>query len=260
MNRRGKSISSVAGEFEEEFGVPFPGAILPPEQWTKTALKQLPLQAPIRWEDVFGRRAPVVLDLGCGNGRFLIGSAIERPHWDHLGIDLLPVVIRYAVRRANQRGLRNIRFAVGDARELVTRLLAPASVREVHMYHPQPYYNVIEIHRRLITPQFLARVWQVLEPDGLLVVQTDNPAYWRYLQAVVPYFFIWEEHPEPWPDAPRGRTRREIIALQRGLPVFRAQARPRAELDEAEALQLASALPSPLFDADRRLQELDRLA
>ena len=74
---------------------------------------------------------------------------------------------------------------------------------------------------------------------------------------VVPVFFDFEERTSCWPDAPKGRTRREIIALRRGLRVFRGVARPLHGLHEAEALALAQTLPLPTFDADRRLLELD---
>src|SRR6266481_5755498 len=88
---------------EREFGVPIAGEILDPSLWTQTALKKLPADGRLDWQQLFGRRAPVVLDLGCGNGRFLIGSAVWRADHDHLGTDSLPVVIRYATRRGNQR-------------------------------------------------------------------------------------------------------------------------------------------------------------
>src|ERR1700704_3618124 len=96
-------------QIEREFGVPIAGEILDPALWTQTARRALPANGCLSWPVLFGRDAPVVLDLGCGNGRFLIGSAVWRPDHDHLGIDVLPVVIRYATRRANQRGLTNIR-------------------------------------------------------------------------------------------------------------------------------------------------------
>src|SRR5712691_4465275 len=106
---------------EREFGVPIAGEILEPARWARTALKRLPLEGRLDWEEVFGRQAPVVLDLGCGNGRFLIGSAVWRPDHDHLGVDDLPLVLRYATRRANQRGLKNLRFAACDGLALVER-------------------------------------------------------------------------------------------------------------------------------------------
>jgi tRNA (guanine-N7-)-methyltransferase len=244
---------------EREFGVPIAGEILDPSQWTQTALKRLPAEGPLDWEALFGRRAPLVLDLGCGNGRFLIGSAVWRPDHDHLGLDILPVVIRYATRRANQRGVTNLRFAVRGGREFLERYVAPHTIAESHCYHPQPYYDPAQVHRRLITPEFLALVHRSLTPGGPFFLQTDNPGYWNYVRRVVPVFFDFAERDKPWPDAPKGRTRREIIALRRGLPVFRGVGTPRPDLGEAEALRLAGELPPPVFDADRRLRELDEL-
>src|SRR5262249_20858374 len=121
---------------EREFGVPVAGEILDPSRWTRTALKKLPTEGRLNVEDVFGRSAPLVLDLGCGNGRFLIGSAVWRPECDHLGIDVLPVVIRYATRRGNQRGLTNLRFAVCDAETFLEHVFPEGRAAEIHCYHP----------------------------------------------------------------------------------------------------------------------------
>ncbi|MFL5331145.1 MAG: tRNA (guanine(46)-N(7))-methyltransferase TrmB [Gemmataceae bacterium] len=244
---------------EYELGVPIPGQILPPERWTQTALKRYPEGGPIDWTALFGRKAPVVLDIGCGNGRFTLQSAVERPDFDHLAVDTLPVVIRYARRRGNQRGLTNVRFAVGGGRDLLSEHVAPQSVREIHCYHPQPYYDSRQVYRRLITPEFLTLVHRALEPGGLFVLQTDNPGYWRYAMKVVPIFFDCQELHHPWPDAPEGRTRREIIAMRQGLKVFRGTGTPRSGLSEAEARAMAEKLLAPTFDADRRLRELDEI-
>ncbi len=244
---------------DREFGVAFPGRVVPPADWAKTALMAMPA-GPLDWPALFGRVAPVVLDLGCGNGRSTIGSAVVRPTHDHLGVDTLPVVIRYARKRANQRGLANVRFAVLGGRELVERHVAPGSVAEVHVYHPQPYYRPGDGHKRLVTPAFLAAVHRGLSPGGLFVVQTDNPGYWKYLRDVVPVFFDFHEQIGRWPDAPKGRTRREIVAMKKGLPIFRGTGTAKVGLSEADAVRLAEGLPPPAFDASRRLRELDRLA
>jgi tRNA (guanine-N7-)-methyltransferase len=237
------------GQAETELGVPIPGVILPPEQWTRTALKKLPDEGPIDWQSIFGRDAPVVLDLGCGNGRFTLASALGRPEFDHLGLDILPLVIRYATRRANQRGLANVRFAVGGAAEFLDRLVATRSIAEIHVYHPQPYGDAQKIGRRLLAPRFFASVHRSLVAGGLFVIQTDNSAYWHYIAGVAPRLFDFHQQPGPWPDMPEGRSRREIMARQKGLPVFRGWGRPLPDLDAAAIDALVAELPSPEFDA-----------
>lgn len=245
-------------QIEREFGVPIPGEILPEDQWVRTALKKIP-PGVLDWESLFGRRAPVVIDIGCGNGRSTLHSAVQRPDYDHLAVDILPVVIRYATRRANQRGLSNTRWAVIGGRELLADHVTPGSVTEIHCYHPQPYCTVDEIPKRLITPEFLVLAHRALVPGGLLFLQTDHPAYWKYMRQVVPVFFEFTERDTPWPDSPRGRTRREIMARSKGLPIFRGEGRARTDLDLEQARVLAESLPLPTFDADRRLVELDRM-
>lgn len=236
------------GDIEQELGVPVPGVILPREQWSQTGLKRLPPPGALDWSDLFGRHAPLVLDLGCGNGRFVVSSAVRRPDYDHVGVDILPVVIRYATRRGNQRGLTNVRFAVCGAHEFLEQYIADGSVTEVHVYHPQPYRDASRQHLRLLTPDFFALAHRRLMPGGRLYLQTDNPRYWRYMLAVAPVFFEFQTLREPWPEDPAGRTRREIIARQQGLPIFRGWGTRRNTLTEAEITDVLTRLPRPDFD------------
>jgi tRNA (guanine-N7-)-methyltransferase len=199
-----------------------------------------------------------VLDLGCGNGRFTLQSAVNRPDFDHFAIDFLPVVIRYATRRANQRGLHNARFAVKDAQTFMSRYVAPSSVTEIHIYHPQPFHDPRKAFLRALTPQLLVDMHRSLVAGGLLVVQTDNPDYWAYMTGVLPSFFELTAHPGPWPDAPAGRTRREILARQRGLKIFRGTGVRRGDLNQEALASLAASLPLPKFRSRGPWYELDR--
>lgn len=242
-----------------EFGVPIPGEILDADRWTKTALKKLPADGPLDTAALFGRKAPLIVDLGCGNGRFLLASALARPEVDHIGIDILPMVLRYATRRANQRGLSNIRFAAIDAQRFVSSYLPPGTVREIHCYHPQPFHHRDDAIKRLLTPRFLAQVQCVLEPEGLFFVQTDNLAYWNYTQSIATHFFDFHEQSNAWPDSPRGRTRREILALSRGYPIYRGWGTAKKGHSSEAAFALAATLPLPTFDAGPRQKDVDQL-
>lgn len=244
---------------ELEFGVPVPGSVVPEDRWSRTAIKRMPPPGVLDWGALFGRQAPVMLDIGCGNGRSTLISALSRPEVNHLASDILPVVVRYGTRRANQRGLTNVRFAVIGGRELLRDYVAAESVAEIHCYHPQPFYERRDIKKRLITPTFLELVFRSLVPGGMLVLQTDNPAYWKYMEQVVPALFDWQPHPQPWPESPQGRTRREILALREKLPVFRAVATRKTDLSQIEVGQIVADLPWPRFNADRRLARLDQL-
>jgi tRNA (guanine-N7-)-methyltransferase len=247
------------GDIETEFGVPIPGRIVPEDRWARTAIKRLPPEGPLDWEAVFGRAAPVVLELGCGNARYTLMSAIARPDVDHVAVDVLPVVIRYATRRANQRGLANTRFVVKDAQTFVAAYVRPSGVSEVHLYHPQPYHDPRQAHLRLVTPRFLADVHRALGPAGLFVIQTDNPDYWEYVRKVVPVFFDFREQDGPWPDASEGRSRREILARSRGLRIFRGDGRRRDDVSREAALALAGSLPPPAFRSRGPWCELDAI-
>lgn len=241
------AVPSAPGTIEDEMGVPIPGVILAPEAWVATAIKKLPDHGTLDFPQVFGRSAPVAIDIGCGNGRFVLSSAVRRPDWDHVAIDILPLVIRYATRRANQRGLSNCRFAACDGSRFLSQFCSPASVDEIHIYHPQPYADSERQHRRMLTPEFMALVHRALRPNGKLFLQTDNPAYWEYFKQLVSATMQWHDQMEPWPEDPHGRSRRELMATEQGLTIYRGWAERRDDLDD-EAMQLLVAnLPQPTF-------------
>ena len=223
-----------------ELGVPFPGEILPGDRWTKTGYRDD--GKPFDWERVFGRSAPRVVDLGCGNGRYLVGSALARPTHDHVGIDEVQRVIDFAAHRGNARGVANVRFVTADAPTWLFEKLD--ALDEIHVYHPQPYYEERDVAKRMLTARFLERAWQILRPGGVLVLQTDNKSYWKYLVKAVEKHFEAEIVPGPWPDAPEGRTRRELIARKKGLTVWRMIGHRREAPLDVE-------IPKAAFDANR---------
>jgi tRNA (guanine-N7-)-methyltransferase len=243
------AVPLAPGSIEDELGVPIPGIILAPEAWVSTAIKRLP-DGELNFPEIFGRSAPIAIDIGCGNGRFVLSSAVRRPDWDHLAIDILPMVIRYATRRANQRGLSNCRFAACDGSRLLSQHCGPASVDEIHIYHPQPYSDSESQHRRMLTPEFMALVHRVLRPHGKLFLQTDNPAYWEYFRQLVSATMQWHDQVGPWLEDPHGRSRREFMAKEQGLSIYRGWAERRDDLSDDAMAELIVSLPQPTFTVE----------
>ncbi|MBM3989265.1 MAG: methyltransferase domain-containing protein [Planctomycetes bacterium] len=235
------------GEPEDEC----PGEVLERERWTRTRVGLGEPRVRFDWEAAFGRSARRVVDLGCGNGLFLIQSGYARPDTDHLGVELVPPSVRMGSLRAGQRGLTNVKFAWGDASEFICERVEPASLDEVHLYHPQPYYDRAKIPRRQLSPRTLLAIWLALREGGLFVFQTDNPEYARYAHENAGQLFEWRPRKAVWEDAPDGRTQRERVARAQGLEIFRVEAR-RLPLELREVERRVAGMMEPDFDANKK--------
>lgn len=252
MAKRRQSHSSnpvelQPGDTEFELGVAIPGVIQPQENWARTALKRLPESGSLDIDGLFGRKAPLALEIGCGNGRFTISSAVRRPDWNHLAIDVLPAVVRYATRRANQRGLNNVRVAVCDGWRFLQDFIPLNSVDEVHIYHPQPYADPKDSGKRMLTPDFVALMHERLVVEGKVFVQTDREPYWKYIEQVFQAFFRLELVDGRWPEDPLGRSRREFLSEEQGLKLHRAVGTKINLLDTSAVSSLIASLPQPEF-------------
>ena len=170
--------------------------------------------------------APLVVDVGSGTGRFVIESAAARPDRRFLGIEAVAPMVERATREAERRGLSNARFIAADAAAWLAGQPA-GSIDEIHIYHPQPYYDPAQVPVELLSPKFFEDAWTALRAGGLLVLQTDVQRYGKHLLQAVAKQFDPEVQKGPWPDAPAGRTQREIVARRKGLPILRVVARRR---------------------------------
>lgn len=132
---------------------------------------------PPRWEAVFGRRAPLALEVGFGNGEFLAELAHARPELDHVGVELSWTSATHLFRRLEAARIGNVRAVLGDARLALALLFAPASLDALYVNHPCPWPKARHGDRRLLDRRFLALAAHRLRPGGELLIVTDHDAY-----------------------------------------------------------------------------------
>ncbi|MGZ5476050.1 MAG: tRNA (guanosine(46)-N7)-methyltransferase TrmB [Thermoanaerobaculia bacterium] len=133
--------------------------------------------AALNMAELFGNTNPVILEIGSGKGRFLIGSAMERPDINFIGIEKSLHYHRLIRDRILKRGLQNIRLINHDAFQVMQKMFADASVAEIHIYFPDPWPRPKEQKRRIIRADALTEMRRVLVDGGSGIYVTDHREY-----------------------------------------------------------------------------------
>ena len=123
---------------------------------------------------------PLEVDLGCGDGSFLVEMAKQFPERDFIGVERLLGRARKVCRKIARQGLTNARVLRLESRYVVEWLLPAASVTRLHLLCPDPWPKVRHHRRRLIQPEFLGAVRRALEPGGEFLFMTDHEDYFRW--------------------------------------------------------------------------------
>ena len=128
---------------------------------------------------LFGRVAPVEVEVGSGKGLFLRTAAAARPEVDFLGVEIAGKYARFAAAALAKRGLTNAVVVLGDALRLFDELLPDESLAAVPIYFPDPWWKKRHKTRRVMRESFVRRVEQTLRPGGRLHFWTDVEEYFR---------------------------------------------------------------------------------
>jgi tRNA (guanine-N7-)-methyltransferase len=135
--------------------------------------------APLDLPMIFGRTAPLHVDLGCGDGSFLAALAQRAPEKNFLGIEKLAGRIEKAGRKTAMFG--NVRVLLAETSYAVRYLLPEASVEEFYLLFPDPWPKRRHQRRRIITSDLLNSIHVALEKAGLLRIATDQPDYFAQI-------------------------------------------------------------------------------
>ena len=139
--------------------------------------------APLDLFAIFGRAAPLQVDLGCGAGDFLCELARKYPQRNFLGIDKMAGRVAKASRKA--AALENVRVLNVESAYAVRYLLPEASVETFYLLFPDPWPKRRHHRRRIISDQFLDSIQRALEPAGLLHIATDQTDYFQQIERAV---------------------------------------------------------------------------
>lgn len=126
-----------------------------------------------KWQEAFGRPAPLQVEIGTGKGDFLTGLAAQHPDWNCLGIEQQQDVLYRAAQKVSAQELMNVRLVVFDASHL-EEIFAAGEIDHLYLNFCDPWPKKRHAKRRLTYQSFLETYRHLLKPEGLLSFKTDN--------------------------------------------------------------------------------------
>ena len=137
-------------------------------------------ELPTPWNatKLFGREAPLEIEVGSGKGLFLQNAALRNPDHNFLGIEVSFKYARFTAARLAKRSLANARAVHGDGLRVFRELVPDSSLAAVHVYFPDPWWKARHHKRRVLNEAFLQDVVRTLESGGRLHFWTDVKQYY----------------------------------------------------------------------------------
>ena len=132
-------------------------------------------------DELFERQAPIVLEIGFGNGLSLASMAETFPQMNFFGIEVHKPGVGSLLVQVRQRGLHNVRVSGDDAVEVLNRQIPDASLHRVQIFFPDPWHKKRHHKRRLIQEEFVKMVVRKLAPSGQIHVATDWENYAEHI-------------------------------------------------------------------------------
>ena len=146
----------------------------------------------------FPREAPLEIDLGCGDGSFLLAMAEKYPERNFLGVERLLGRVRKVCKKADRMGLKNLQVLRLESLYTLQWLLPPESVSRLHLLCPDPWPKAKHHRRRMFQTPFLESLMRVLEPSGEFLFKTDHEEYFEWSEEQLDDFPALKKL--PWPD------------------------------------------------------------
>jgi tRNA (guanine-N7-)-methyltransferase len=132
----------------------------------------------------FGRRAPLVVEIGCGNGASTLAMAQDEPEIDVIAVEIYRRGLAQLLCAIEREHVTNIRLIRGNGIDVLERLIAPSSLTGVRVFFPDPWPKARHHKRRFLQPATVDLIADRLLPGGVLHAATDHPGYAEHIAEV----------------------------------------------------------------------------
>jgi tRNA (guanine-N7-)-methyltransferase len=133
---------------------------------------------------LFGRSAPVEMEVGSGKGTFLLEEAKAFPEKNFFGIEWANKYYKYAVDRIGRWKLTNVRLMRTDAASFISEQIPDEVIDIFHLYFPDPWPKKKHHKRRFFCDENLIQLLRILNPGGIINIATDHADYFEQMTDV----------------------------------------------------------------------------
>ena len=142
------------------------------------------MRQPLDTRAWFGRRAPLVLEIGCGSGTSTVAMAKDEPGIDVIAVEIYKRGLAQLLCAIDRERVGNIRLIRGNGVDVLQRLIAPGSLTGVRVFFPDPWPKARHHKRRFLQPGTIGLIADRLLPGGVLHAATDHPGYAEHIGAL----------------------------------------------------------------------------
>jgi len=141
--------------------------------------------SPINFQELFGRDAPITLEIGFGNGDSLADMAKAAPERDFIGIEVHRPGVGRLLHQIKEYELKNLRVINDDAVEILKHRIAKHSLDRVQLFFPDPWHKKKHNKRRIVQESFVKLIHSLLQKNGVFHLATDWEAYAEHMAEVM---------------------------------------------------------------------------
>ena len=140
--------------------------------------------SPLDKKKIFGRNAPLMLEIGSGMGETTAAIAAAQPDADFIAVEVHGPGVGSLLNRIAAGKLSNVRVIRHDAMEVLEQMIGDGALAAIHLFFPDPWPKKRHHKRRLVQPEFAALAARKLAPGGVLHAATDWPEYAGHMLSV----------------------------------------------------------------------------